>query len=325
MEVLESKIKTNYPTVKKSFLPEEAVEKTLLYAKLFNTGIKKENLHSRLFDLKMSRAKLDETLFNLQNKKKIISDEGVLYLNNHFSSPYKSNGRHSPGKEKSKKLLNILERFPFISSISFSGGTAHYGFDNHDDIDLFIITKPNSVYISYLLIHFLSLLFRARKELCANYLIDETNLEIKNPKDFYTAHQIITLVSFNNESLLHYFWKKNEWIKEFFPNFPTPPAGEFKRSGAYWIFKPLNKLLKYFYRQLYKKLLIKSNGSGSLKLSDGCIKLHTKDYRFKITADFAEAWEEYSAVKHKLIRTVHNKPSYPPVIEPAVLHNKELS
>ncbi len=96
--------------------------------------------------------------------------------------------------KKSKRILKIVKAIPFISSIAFSGGTANYGIDNHDDIDLFIITKPNSVFIAYFLIHLISKIFNARKIICANYLIDETNLTINNFEDVYTANQIISLI-----------------------------------------------------------------------------------------------------------------------------------
>lgn len=326
LENLQRKIKSiHYPVIKKSPGAEEAVEKTLLYARLFNTGVKKENLHKHLFDVKLSSARLDEIVENLKGKKKIISEKGILYLNNHFTSSYKSNSHYSTGNEKSRKLLKLLKKLPFISLISFSGGTAHYGFENHDDIDLFIITKPNTAYITYFIIHLLSLLFNARKELCANYLIDESNIEIKNPKDFYTAHQIITLVPFNNEPLLHYFWKKNEWVKEFFPNFPLPPAGEIKTSRFYITFKPLNKILKSFYILLYKNLITKTINSGSLRLTDECIKLHTNDYRFKTAIDFAKAWDEYITSSHKLPRTAQNKTAHPDFHETSIIVNKEFS
>jgi hypothetical protein len=326
LENLQRRIKSVHcPFIKKSLGAEEAVEKTLLYAKLFNTGVKKENLHKHLFDVKLSRARLDEAVESLKGKKKIISEKGVLYLNNHFTSSYKSNGHYTAGNEKSKKLLKILKKLPFISLISFSGGTAHYGFENHDDIDLFIITKPNTAYISYFIIHLLSLLFNARKVLCAKYLIDELNIEIKSPRDFYTAHEIITLVPYNNETLLHYFWKKNEWIKEFFPNFPIQPGGELKSSRFYIIFKPLNKILKNFYILLYKSLITKTSNSGSLRLTDECIKLHTNDYRFKTAMDFAKALDEYITSSHKLPRTAQNKTAHPAFHETSIIVDKELS
>ncbi len=314
LEILERKIKgPYYPVIKKSPGAEEAVEKTLLYAKLFNTGVKKENLHRHLFDVKLSSSRLNEAVDNLRGKNRIIFEKGTLYLNDHFTSSYRGNGHQLKGNKKPKTLLRILKTIPFFSLISFSGGTAHYGIENHNDIDLFIITKPNTAYISYLIIHFLSLLFKARKELCANYLIDETNIEIKNPRDFYTAHQIITLIPFKNQGLLHYFWKKNEWIKEFFPNFSIPQAGELKSRKFYIAFKPLNKIIKYFYRRLYRSLILKSNNNGSLRLTDGCIKLHTNDYRFKTAHEFAKAWDEYLSPYPKSPRTAQYKPVHPAI------------
>jgi glycosyltransferase involved in cell wall biosynthesis len=325
LEILEKKIKGPcYPVIKKSPGAEEAVEKTLLYARLFNTGVKKENLHSHLFDVKLSRLRLEEAVDKLYEKNRIVSEKGVLYLNNHFNTSYKGNGKQVSGNKKSKKLLKILKTIPFISLISFSGGTAHYGFENHNDIDLFIITKPNTAYISYFVIHLLSLIFKARKELCANYIIDETNIEIKNQKDFYTAHQIITLTPYKNHRLLHHFWKENEWIKEFFPNFSIPQAGEVRIRKFYIIFKPFNKILKNFYTMLYKNLILRSNNSSSLRLTDDCIKLHTNDHRFKTANEFAKAWDEYLSPNPKLQRIVQSKTVHSGIIQTERIADKKI-
>lgn len=283
---------------------EEAVEKTLLYSALFNSGIKKEYLHKTIFDVKMNKEELDSILLKLYIQNKIYFKDDTAFLNHTFTFH-----KHSKAKSnhlKNKRALKIINFIPFISSVSLSGGTAHNGYEDHNDIDLFIITKPNALYIVYALIHILSLLFRVRKELCANYLIDERRIEIKYSRDFYTAHQIISLQTIKNEELLNCFFEKNKWIKNHFPNFSWQYT-KIHRPAKNIFLIPFNKTLKLLYRFLYKKQLKENRNKTSLMLEELSIKLHTNDNRQRITEEFYNAWGNYKAGTIIIPETEHLK------------------
>jgi len=304
LDVLEKKVKKHSyysacqpaKQVTKAFNAEQAIEKTLLYSKLFNAGIKKNKIFEFLFDVKLNRQELEDVLVHLCMKEKIYEKDNFIYLNNSVPFSYNKNGALKK-LNRTKKILFFLKVFPLISAISFSGGTAHYGFGKHDDVDIFIIAKPNSVYINYFIIHLLSLLMKVRKEICANYLIDETKLEISSPHDFYTAHQIISLVPFKNSYLLNSFWSYNKWVNDFFPNFnqdqtTSVPERQENISKLYLLLKPINFLFKQFYKMLYRKKLW-DNEEESLKLESNCLKLHTNDHRLKITTEFEKYWNKH--------------------------------
>ncbi len=275
---------------------EEAVEKTLVYARLFNSGIKKEFLPKYLFDVKISDNVLKLALEKLLNENKIFVKNNSFYLNA-FSKNFYVKKKAIPNHKRSIKFLELLKKFSLISSIAFSGGTANYGLENHDDIDLFIITKPNCVFIVYSFIHFSSILLGLRKVICANYLIDEKNLEIKSPRDFYTAHQIIFLIAYKNQNILDRFVFQNRWVNYFFPNFPVETVHAPISSRLYLVFSPLNKMIMIFYKLFYWKLISKNISSESLKIAPSCLKLHTNDHREKITKMFNEEWNKYLNAK----------------------------
>jgi len=172
--------------------------------------------------------------------------------------------------------------------------------------DLFIITKSNALYIVYALIHVLSLFFKVRKELCANYLIDERGMEIKYPHDFYTAHQIISLRAIKNKKLLDCFFNQNNWIKEYFPNFSWEKTDLDKQAKNIFL-TPLNKIIKFFYRTIYRKKLSEGKNNNSIKLEELCIKLHTNDNRSRITEEFFRAMQDYKAGTIILHETKHFK------------------
>ncbi len=252
---LESKTKKTFPVKEiNEMSTEEALEKTLLYANLFNTGVRKEKLHKFLFDKKSDLNDLENALENLSIQKKIFYKDTRVYLSEGDKFFYE-NKSNNFNKNKIDRHLKFLNNIPFISNVAYSGGTAHYGIENHDDIDLFIITKPYTVYLVYLFIHIYSLMTKSRNYFCANYLIDEKDILIDSQYDFYTAFQIISLVPVRNKERLNYFFHVNRWVKDFFPNFCVPGEFEKPNSKIFITFKPINKLFFIFYRRLYKNSL----------------------------------------------------------------------
>ncbi|MDR3667092.1 MAG: glycosyltransferase family 1 protein [Ignavibacteriaceae bacterium] len=293
LDILESRIKKSpHFRINRSLTNEEALEKTLVYAAMFNYGIKVDKIHEQLFDRLINKFELDRIIERYKVANLITESNGYFYLNNRVKGFYKKSTARVD-KNKLNKLLYFLNKIPFISMIAFSGGTALYGLYNHDDIDLFIITKPYTVYIVYLLIHLYSLLSDSRKELCANYLIDETNLEIKYSHDFYTAHQIITLSPFKNEKMLGHFISKNSWISKFFPNFKIINLDPKTSGKGYIIINPLNLTIMLLYKFLYKNKLDKLKLDGSMVITKNCLKLHSNDNRYKISSEFQKTWNDF--------------------------------
>jgi hypothetical protein len=275
---------------------EEALEKTLLYSKLFNSGVKINELHSFLLEREVTKEQLEIAIKSLLAKNLISINDGTVILNRSIEHFYKRKNKTLDGR-LINNLLKILRKIPFISTIAFSGGTANYGIENHEDIDLFIITKPYTVYIVYFIIHMAALLLKSRKIVCTNYLIDEKEIQIKRQHDLYTAHQIITLVPFKNKSFLNHFLNHNEWVKSHYPNFALPESMRYKNSIIFIIFRPFNLIFKFLYRFRYKKYLSLSN-NGEIVLSEHVIKLHTNDYRLKILNEFQNQWEKYTSEKN---------------------------
>ncbi|MGE5500148.1 MAG: glycosyltransferase family 4 protein [Syntrophothermus sp.] len=270
---------------------ETVVQKTLLYYKLFDSGLNVDMLSKFLLDLKVTRCQLDEAVASLIKRNIITASDNILSLNaevNHFYTK-KSNSKNIKLKAA---LLRIIKNIPFITAIAFSGGTANYGLDKHDDIDLFIISKPHSVYIVYALIHLISVILKSRTVLCVNYMVDEIAVEIKIHRDLYTAQQIIALMPFTNSGYIDYFLFKNSWISEFYPNYKIPENVSRNISPVYNVLSPFNRLLEKLYRKRYKKLLETAEDE-SIVLTENIIKLHTNNYRKKIITEFENEWFKY--------------------------------
>lgn len=305
LSALESQVKRVIGiNVTKAVKTSEAVEKTLLYANLFNSGVKTDDLHKKLFDVKADSDEIGIAIQRLLCEDKILVNGNYIYLKN-SRYKYYDKRKLQIGRRRFSQLMNALNKVPFVSAIAFSGGSANYNEEDHDDIDLFIITKPNTIYIVYFIIHLFSLVFKARKQICVNHMIDETNLVVNSPRDFFVAHQIISLKPFKNEKLIDKFRNRNEWIKDFFPNIHFSGVSEAAASKLFLLLTPVNKAIKYFYRMRYRQKLVRFGKQGSLMLNDDIIKLHTNDHRSRISLLFDEAWNDYR-INYKSVEGARN-------------------
>jgi len=119
-----------------------------------------------------------------------------------------------------KKIAAFLIRFPFIKGVAISGSLSKNVAYKGSDIDFFIVTKENRLWLSKLFFTTLikcSTFFGLSKWFCLNYIIDEKSLEVPE-KNIFTATEIITLLPLYGASLFDNFFAANEWIYNFFPN-----------------------------------------------------------------------------------------------------------
>ena len=105
---------------------EESLEKTLLDASLFNSGINEHKIHQQIFDLKITKDELNTLINKYLMPGKVIRDGSTISFNSNEKEFYKRKEK-SMDKRKTDMLLCFLDCLPFVTSIAFSGGTANYG------------------------------------------------------------------------------------------------------------------------------------------------------------------------------------------------------
>lgn len=119
-----------------------------------------------------------------------------------------------------RKVSNLLARFPFVKGIAISGSLSKNFADEDSDIDLFIITSKNRLWIARTLMHcFKKLTFLVKREhyFCMNYYIDEEELQIRE-KNIYTAIEIATLMPLHGDTTFEQFYMANNWTRNYLPN-----------------------------------------------------------------------------------------------------------
>jgi hypothetical protein len=198
--------------------------------------------YSDLFDCPQTEAEISKFLIKKIEKKelkKILSSSPEISFNSGY---YSLKGREKTIElrkkreqesllkiEKAKKIVSLLSKIPTIMLLGISGSVAVRNAKKDDDIDLFIVTYKNTLWITrFLMIVLLKFLrvYRSRGEkdikdkFCLNMFSTEETMVFKEDKrNLFTAREVSQLVPiFQRENSYSNFIEKNNWIKEYLPN-----------------------------------------------------------------------------------------------------------
>jgi hypothetical protein len=135
--------------------------------------------------------------------------------------------RRCKGNQHAERLLAIaakgsrlLFRFPYVRGVGISGSLSKNFADENADIDYFIITRSNRLWIARTLMHgFKKLNFLIGREdwYCMNYYVDEEALKIEE-MNIFTATELITLKPVCGNGALERFFDANDWATAYLPN-----------------------------------------------------------------------------------------------------------
>ncbi len=121
-----------------------------------------------------------------------------------------------------RKVSRVIALFPFVRGVAISGSLSKNYADEHDDIDFFIITAGDRLWIARTALHALKkllFLFNWQRFFCLNYFISEKQLEIPE-KNRYTAIEIATLIPMEGNGVFNDFFRANAWTRDLLPNHP---------------------------------------------------------------------------------------------------------
>jgi predicted nucleotidyltransferase len=195
---------------------------TLAYFDLFNYPLTMDEVFLYL------PAKCDTEDFEYALKCLVIDrlvyhfDKFYTLKNDYFliSRRVKGNAKAAGLISTAKKVSDLLIRFPYVRGIAISGSLSKNFADEDSDIDLFIITAKNKLWIARTIMHcFKKLTFLVNRQdyFCMNYYIDEEELQIRE-KNIYTAIEVATLIPLHGDTFFEKFYIANAWSREYLPN-----------------------------------------------------------------------------------------------------------
>jgi hypothetical protein len=195
---------------------------TLAYFNMFDYPLRKREIFSFLGHCD-NFSEFDNVLNNLVDELAIFKIGEFYSLQNNLALAERrnrGNNRATNMLKSAEKAANIINKFPFVRAVAISGSLSKYFADENADIDFFIITAPNRLWISRTILHLfkkITFLFNMQDHFCMNYFIDEAQPSIVE-KNFYTAMEIATLIPLHGGTVFDKFYKANDWIRIFFPN-----------------------------------------------------------------------------------------------------------
>lgn len=142
-----------------------------------------------------------------------------------------------------RRVAGFLYRFPYVKAIAVSGSLSKNFATEKTDIDFFIITAANRLWIARTCMHLykkLTFLTGRQNWFCMNYYVDETAIEIKE-KNIFTAAEIVTLLPMHGKDCLEKFFKANAWTGTYFPLKPCSDMDPVALSKG-WLSRLVEKI-----------------------------------------------------------------------------------
>ena len=254
----------------KKYLLRQSIIRTLAYYDIFSYPLTAEEIYQNLSNNHTSLEEIRQELENLTSNKLIFHKENFFQLkddDNYIQRRIKGNQLADKRLKTARKISGFISRFPFIRGILLSGSISKGFMEEDSDIDYFVITHPNRVWFSRLMLMLFKKLFllNSKKNFCINYFVDSENLEIEE-KNIFTATEIVTLLPTFGTNIYNEFYEKNFWVRQFYPNFP--------KRETIKILDRKNGIVKTF----LEKILGRKLGD---KLDDFSMSLLNKFYKTK--------------------------------------------
>lgn len=201
---------------------------------------------------------------------------------------------------KAREMGALISRFPFVRTVCISGSLSKWGLKPGGDIDYFIITKKNRVWLTKtLLVLYKKLVLKGKKDFfCINYLVDEDGLKLKR-KNRYQATELATAYPLHGAVHYRLLIQENQWVFKFFPNY-TPSQKSDSMQPNRWLERVLG-------------------GMVGDALERACMLL----YRWHIERTYLSNWQLRRKSKFEV--SPHSSAYFPVNHEPLVLNKQPFS
>jgi hypothetical protein len=184
-----------------------------------------EEIH-RFLPIRAERSLFLQYISRLHTEKKIIVIDDRVSLHRNLILRQQA---HKKISEMHIQLLaqwrDLFKRIPGLQFMGISGSLSMLDSGKDDDIDLFVICSPRSLWTTrFFILTFKKILCMAGrplgKKLCLNLLFSVDSLLLSPEKQSeYTAHEVLQLRPFiDKNNTYQQFLYRNRWVRSFCPN-----------------------------------------------------------------------------------------------------------
>lgn len=263
------------------------------------------------------------SIHQIEKKLEELVHKGYLYRMDQFYALTQAPQWVQTRKENNKRALKYLKRahkmtrlmtcFPYVRGVFVSGSLSKNVMPLDGDIDYFIVTKPQRLWVTrtFLVLFKKIFLFNSKKHFCVNYFVDEELLEIEE-KNRFTATEVATVLPIYGRQIYQDFWAANQWLKNYYPNVVSRNTAQMLPEKQGWIQSFIEKILNtrlgdwldtFFMKRTLKRWNVKFEGMAkedfkiALKSRRNVSKHHPRLFQQKVIQAFAERVDAFEA-KH---------------------------
>jgi hypothetical protein len=249
-----------------------AILSTLYYHQLFYFPLNLANLKKWLFGYHLSSLETDNQLLaaleTLVRQRLIDHNKGYYYLKN---CPFDQSSMTMKRKtawskvDQAQKVCRLIGWLPWVRLVAVTGNVAMDNTNLGDDVDLMIVTQPQRLWLSRLLI-VLGLKFIGQyrstqpssridqsRQYCLNLWLESVQPLAKNA---FVAHELLAIKPLiNKKGAYERLIQANKWVFDFWPNHPAALNLKTKLTADFKYNRTLNRLneLAYHGQRLYMR------------------------------------------------------------------------
>jgi hypothetical protein len=286
---------------------ENAVLKVLLYFEMFSHPL----MVTEVFQYANwgDATEIEYTLQMLVAQGFVFEKEGFYMTQNKpewVEKRHECNRRADEFLPIAQRKARFIASFPFVRGVFISGSLSKHSMSADSDIDFFIITKAERLWLSRTLMMLYKKVFllNSHKYFCINYFIDTNHLEIEE-KNLFTATETVTLLPMYGNEWYEKFHTANQWAYHQYPHFSKKGNGlvadttnfwwkntcEWLLSG--WLGEQLDglsmRITMWFWQRKFS-LMDKKIFDVALKSRKYVSKHHPQHFQHKVLRSFEDKW-----------------------------------
>jgi len=205
--------------------------------------------------------------------------------------------------DRHRRVLAMICRLPYVRMVALSGSVAHLNLEDGGDLDLFIVTRGHHVWTATLTILVLTKILGCRREICANFVVSDSELAFEQ-QDLFTANQIIHLKPLVGAEVMDDLLRANPFVARWYPNAEAaskldactrPCAGaelappDEPESASSVRSSIVERIARVTYGWHLRRKARACRSPEQVRLGADCLKLHTRSHRRSITERFDAA------------------------------------
>jgi glycosyltransferase involved in cell wall biosynthesis len=212
----------------RSLALEGAILKTVAYADVFDYPLTVEEVHRYLIGVGASAAEVAAAVAaGSLATGRLAGRDGLVALRGRDAIAGLRHGRADVAARLWPRAIRygrLIGRLPFVRMVAVSGSLAANNVGPGADVDYLIVTAPRRLWLCRAMVILVVRLARRRGlELCPNYLLSESALDLRE-RDLYTAWELAQVVPVAGLETYQALRRRNGWTSVFLPNAGDRPS-----------------------------------------------------------------------------------------------------